>query len=88
MQEAAFGITRSLSHAGVPMSLRDLPVIFPCYWTDRNRYDGLEAFDTTIYVAAANTFPHEWYPKAGLHPRPGVRRIAVWYWELDELPAD
>jgi glycosyltransferase involved in cell wall biosynthesis len=88
LQEAAFGITRGLTHAGVPMSLRDLPVIFPCDWTDRNRYDGLEAYDTTIYVAAANTFPHEWYPKAGLHARPGVRRIAVWYWELDEVPVD
>lgn len=87
LQEAAFGITRGLTHAGVPLSLRDLPVIFPCDWTDRNRYDGLETFDTTIYVAAANTFPHEWYPKAGLHPRPGVKRIAVWYWELDEVPA-
>ena len=88
LQEAAFGITHGLTHAGVPMSLRDLPVIFPCDWTDRNRYDGLESYDTTIYVAAANTFPHEWYPKAGLHPRQGVRRIAVWYWELDDVPAD
>jgi glycosyltransferase involved in cell wall biosynthesis len=87
LQEAAFGAVNGLRRAGFRTSLRDLPVIFPCDWRDRERYLGLEDFDTTVCVAAVNTFPAEWYPRAGLHMRPGVRRIAVWYWELEELPA-
>ena len=87
LQEAAFGVVKGLRRAGFRTSLRDLPVTFPCDWRDRERYQGLEVFDTTVYVAAVNTFPAEWYPLAGLHMRPGVRRIAVWYWELEELPA-
>lgn len=87
LQEAAFGVVKGLHLAGVATSRRDLPVLFAGDWQDRDRYDGLESYETTIYVAAANTFPHEWYPRAGLSPRPGVRKVAVWYWELDELPA-
>jgi glycosyltransferase involved in cell wall biosynthesis len=88
LQEIAFGVVRGLHRAGVRTSLRDLPVIFDCDWRDRERYLGLETFDTTVHVAAVNTFPVEWYPRAGLFMRPGVRRIAVWYWELEELPAE
>ncbi len=88
LQEAAFGVVKGLRRAGFRTSLRDLPVIFDCDWRDRERYQGLESFDTTVYVAAVNTFPAEWYPRAGLSMRPGVRRIAVWYWELEELPAE
>jgi glycosyltransferase involved in cell wall biosynthesis len=88
LQEAAFGIVNGLHRAGFRTSLRDLPVVFPCDWRDRERYQGLEVFDTTVSVAAVNTFPAEWYPRAGLYMRPGVRRIAVWYWELEELPAE
>ena len=87
LQEAAFGVVNGLNAVNVPMAKRDLPVIYPCDWNDSERYLDLERFDTTIYVSAVNTFPHEWYPKAALHPRPGVRRIAVWFWELDEVPA-
>jgi glycosyltransferase involved in cell wall biosynthesis len=88
LQEAASGIVHGLRRAGVRTQLRDLPVIFPCDWRDRERYQGVELFDTTLYVAAVNTFPHLWYPRCGLHMRPGVRRVAVWYWELEELPAE
>jgi glycosyltransferase involved in cell wall biosynthesis len=88
LQEAAFGIVNGLHRAGFRTSLRDLPVIFPCDWRDRERYLGLEEYDTTVYVAAVNTFPAEWYPRAGLHMRQGVKRIAVCYWELEELPAE
>ena len=86
LQEAAFGIVKGLQTAGVPTSRRDLPVIFPCDWRDRERYQGLELYDTTLYVAAVNTFPDIWYPRCGLNRRDGVRRIAVWYWELEQLP--
>lgn len=86
LQEAAFGIVRGLQTANIPTSYRDLPVIFPCDWRDRERYQGLELYDTTLYVAAVNTFPDVWYPRCGLSKRDGVRRIAIWYWELEQVP--
>lgn len=88
LQEAAAGLVAALSHVGVATSCRDIPVLFPSDWSDRNRYRGVECFDTTITVAAANTFPDQFYPDAGLHRRPGVYRIANWYWELEEVPVE
>jgi glycosyltransferase involved in cell wall biosynthesis len=88
LQEAALGLVDGFRHAGRAVARRDLPVIFACDWADRERYVDLETYDTSIYVAAVNTFQPEWYAKAGLHPRPGVRRIAVWYWELESVPAE
>lgn len=87
LQQAAFGLVDALHHAGVRTSLRDLPVTFrPDPHAPRRL--GLEEFDTTIYLAAVNTFPDEWYPKAGLRMRPGVKRIAVWYWEMEDVPPE
>ncbi|MFO0936681.1 MAG: glycosyltransferase family 4 protein [Gemmataceae bacterium] len=88
LQEAAFGIVNAIKRAGLPLAKRDLPVTYDCDWSDHECYYDLEQFDTTIYVAAANTFPEVWYPRAGLYARPGVRRIAVWYWELEDVPAE
>lgn len=87
LQQAALGLVEALHRAGIPTSLRDLPVTFRADPHAPRRL-GLEEFDTTIYVAAVNTFPHEWYPRAGLGMRPGVRRIAVWYWEMEDIPAE
>ncbi len=88
LQEAAFGVDHALARAGRPTSRRDLPVLLECDWRDRADYHGTEVYDTTIYIAAVNTFPDLWVKRAGLHWRPGVRRIAVWYWELEEVPAE
>ncbi|HEY2784481.1 MAG TPA: glycosyltransferase family 4 protein [Fimbriiglobus sp.] len=88
LQEAATGLVSALDRVGVRTQCRDLPVMFPSDWTDRERYRGVELFDTTITVAAANTFPDQFFPDAGLRRRPGVFRIAYWYWELEEVPAD
>lgn len=87
LQQAAFGLVDALHAAGVRTSLRDLPVTFRSDPLAPRRL-GVEQFDTTIHLAAVNTFPDEWYPKAGLWPRPGVRRIAVWYWEMEDVPAE
>ncbi len=87
LQQAAFGLVEALHAAGVRTSLRDLPVTFrPDPLAPRRL--GIEEFDTTIHLAAVNTFPDDWYPKAGLWPRPGVKRIAVWYWEMEDVPAE
>lgn len=88
LQEAALGLARACDAAGVPTTRRDLPVLFDCDWNDRADYRGTELFDTTVYVAAVNTFPDVWKNRAGVHWRPGVRRVAVWYWELEDVPAD
>lgn len=88
LQEAALGIADGFHRAGRPTARRDLPVIFPCDWSDPQRYVDLEDHDVTIYVAAVNTFQSEWYRRAGLHARPGVKRVAVWYWELEQVPVE
>lgn len=88
LQEAATAVVRGLTGSGIRTSRRDMPVHFDCEWRDRERYQGVERFDTTIYVAATNTLPAKWYPLCGLRPRTGVRRIALWYWELEELPPE
>ncbi len=88
LQEATTGLVTALGRAGVRTECRDLPVMFSSDWTDRERYRGVERFDTTITVTAANTFPDQFFPDAGLHRRSGVYRIAYWYWELEEVPAE
>ena len=87
LQEAALGVNRALKAAGSRTTLRELPVTHACDWTEPERFRGVELFDTTIFLAAANTLPHAWIPRAGVHWRPEVTRIAYWYWELEELPA-
>ncbi len=84
LQRAALDLVEALKCRGIPVSLRDLPVGFRSVST-APRILGLEEFDTTIVVAAVNTFPNEWFPKAGLRLRSGVKRIAVWYWEMEDL---
>jgi glycosyltransferase involved in cell wall biosynthesis len=86
LQEACVGVVRALEQHRVALSRRDLPVHHPADWRDVERYLDLEPFDTTIYVAAVNTFPREFYRRSGLCLRSGVRRIAYWYWEVDRLP--
>jgi len=39
-----------------------------------------------VFVAGLDTSPTEMYRITGLFVRPGVRRIAIWYWELEEVP--
>lgn len=88
LQQAAVWLSAAAERAGLAVSRRDLPVIYPCDWTDRSDTLGLEPFSVSAWVSAVNTYPSEFLPIAGLHPRAGVKRVAVWYWELDELPAD
>jgi len=86
LQEAILGVKECLEAVGSRTTARELPVLFECDWSDRQRYRGVELFDTTIYLAAVNTFPHEWMSRGGTYWRDGVYRVAVWYWELEDLP--
>lgn len=87
LQQAADVLVEALHRAGYETSLRDLPFHFRGD-PKAARKLGLERFDTTIVVGAVNSFAPEWYRKAGLWMRPGVRRIALWSWELEEVPAE
>jgi glycosyltransferase involved in cell wall biosynthesis len=88
LQQAAVNLAAAAERAGLGVSRRDLPVSLACDWADRTPTRGLEPYPLTAWVTAVNTHPDEFLPIGGLHPRPGVKRVAVWYWELDELPAD
>lgn len=88
LQEACVGVVKALQNQGYRIARRDWPVHHPADWSDRERYQDLELFDTSICVAAVNTFPDEYHRRAGLHPRAGVDRIAYWYWEVDKLPEE
>ncbi len=87
LQQAATGLVDALHGGGFDTSLRDLPVMQRAD-SAAPRKLGAEKYDTTIVVAAVNTFADEWYHRAGLWLRPGVRRIANWYWEMEEVPAE
>ena len=56
--------------------------------TENIDYRGLEIYDTTITLAAINTFPEVWRERSGVHWRDNVKRIALWYWELEDVPAE
>lgn len=87
MQQAAFGLVAALHRAGVRTSLRDLP---HGYRPDplAPRHLGVEVYDTSVLILPVYSAAPESCERFGLHLRPGVRRIAVWYWEMQELPAD
>jgi len=88
LQEAAVNVVRGLESVDVRTIRRDLPVHFSSDWSDHERYQGVELFDVTIFNGAVNRFLDEYIPHAGLPLRAGVYRIAVWYWELEKLPAE
>jgi len=88
LQEVALGLVQALRIAGIPTSRRDLPAQPRVSRRPADRCHDPERYDTTIFVAGLNSSPDELYPMVGLHVRPGVKRIAIWYWELEEVPAD
>jgi glycosyltransferase involved in cell wall biosynthesis len=88
LQEAAHKLVAGLQRHKVRTQLRDLPVVYSCDWRDEHRYDDVELADTSIIVAAANSFVDENYHRAGLRMREGVYRIGVWYWELETIPTE
>ena len=86
LQQNVVAVVEALATAGVHLSLRDLPM--PYHRDDRPRtgFDGLERFPVTLLDIGLDMPTADAYRIAGLHPQPGVRRIAVWSWELEQLP--
>jgi glycosyltransferase involved in cell wall biosynthesis len=87
VQEGAFNCVRALHEAGVPTSCRDIPAGMASDLPGRAGFLGLELFDTSLLFVAPEPLLDIYYPRAGLRRRPGVRRVAFWAWELEQVPA-
>lgn len=88
LQQAATTLVDGLSAGGVRTESRDIPVRTTRDRRGRTGFDGLERFPVTILNTGLDISSNEAYRAAGLNRRPGAYRVAVWWWELDRLPAD
>jgi glycosyltransferase involved in cell wall biosynthesis len=88
LQQAADGVVRALGAVGVRTELRDAPMPFNRDGRSRDGFDGLELFPVTVLNTGLDMPAAEAYRLAGLHPRAGVYRVAVWWWELEQLPPE
>ncbi len=88
LQQAALSVVQALEGAGVRLSLRDVPRLHNRDGRPRAGFDGLERYPITIINTGLDIPVAEAYRLAGLHPRPDVYRIAIWLWELEQLPGE
>jgi glycosyltransferase involved in cell wall biosynthesis len=86
LQQVVHATAKAFEAVRLRTSLRDLPTEYPSDLSDRTPYHGVELFDATVYCASVNTPAEAHLSRSGLHLRPGVRRVAVWYWETEEVP--
>jgi glycosyltransferase involved in cell wall biosynthesis len=86
--EAAHNTVRALQLASIPHSRRDVPAGMHHDEPGRDGYLGLEPYDTSLILMAPEPLVDVCYPLAGLWKRPGVYRVAAWYWELESVPPD
>jgi glycosyltransferase involved in cell wall biosynthesis len=87
LQQAVKGAVESLARNGVRTELRDFPVLFLREPRNRDRFDAIELHDVTIVNTGIDLSIADAYRKSGLHPRDGVHRVGIWWWELEDLPA-
>ncbi len=87
LQQAALGLVDSLSVNGIATELRDVPMAHHRDGRRRAGFDGLERHPITILNSGLDMPVPEAYRLAGLHAKPETYRIAVWWWELEQLPA-
>jgi hypothetical protein len=86
-QEAVQMVAR-LTAAGFRVARRDVPVGFPCDCDAPDVYSDPELHDVTLVKTGGGRGFDRLFPLAGLHPRPGVHRIAGWSWELEQFPQE
>ncbi len=86
LQHAVKSTVESLTSVGVRTGLRDFPVLFLREPRNKQAFDAIEPFDVTILNTGIDVPVAEAYRKSGLHARPGVYRVGIWWWELEELP--
>ncbi len=89
LMEASLNTVRALDVAGVRRSCRDLPAgVHHGQAGDRSDCLGLEPYDFTLLHMAPEPLVEMCYPLTGLWRRPGIYRVAVWYWELENAPPE
>ncbi len=88
LQQAGLHTVSALRQAGVPVSLRDVPVTAKTRMLGRRSCLGLERHGVSMVHFTPNPFYHEAYKRAGLHPRAGVHRIGLCSWELPHIPQE
>jgi glycosyltransferase involved in cell wall biosynthesis len=86
-QEAVQMVAR-LTAAGYRVARRDVPVGFPCDCDSPDVYSDPELHDITLVKTGGGRGFDGLFPIAGLHPRPGVYRVAGWSWELEQFPQE
>ena len=87
LQESAFSYLRCFQLAGVLTSCRDVPTLVSSTESkSRDEFLGLETYDTTLVHVQPESHFMFVYERAGLAPRRGVHRIAMWWWETDVIP--
>ncbi len=87
VQVEAWHTVEALDQAGYGVSLRDIPTLAlpdplppPLL--------GMETYPVTLVKTGAGEPFDPLYRRAGLHPRTGVYRIALWSWELASFPPE
>ncbi|MGL6096381.1 MAG: hypothetical protein ACRC7O_11370, partial [Fimbriiglobus sp.] len=88
LQQAAKGMSEALTRAGVTVDHRDVPGPAVRENPTRVPLDRFEIADISIIHTGLDTAIPEAYARAGLRPRPGVYRVATWWWELEQLPEE
>jgi glycosyltransferase involved in cell wall biosynthesis len=88
LQQAAADLVSGLAANAVRTELRDVPIRTTRDRRPRAGFDGLERFPVTILSTGLDIGCRESYRIAGFHPRESVYRVAVWWWELNRLPAE
>ena len=88
LRQATHTLVESLERAGIKASCRDLPGVREFETPDRDQFLGLERYPISLLVGAPTSHLVDPYELCGLGKRPGVHRIAYWYWELEDIPAE
>lgn len=86
LREAAVQMGRALVRGGGGISLRDFPASVEADLAVRDQYMGTEAYPVTACVLSPDQTLGEISWWSGLDMPTGRDRVAVWYWELEEVP--
>lgn len=81
-------VAEACTIAGIRTSCRSIPASHEFDRPSHDDYLGLEVFDYTVLLLAPEPDLHMACTLSRLHPREGVYRIPIWYWELESVPPE
>ena len=87
LREASRQMSDAALGAGLSVSRRDMPNTMRHVLPDRAVTLGMEVHDLTVTVIPPHIPLPDLMRRAGLFARPGVKRVGVWYWELENVPS-